>query len=308
MRCRRYNNPIPTPTLGWLPRTPTSVPQFHSGTANQINGVVQEYSLNLQYQFSPTLTLEAGYVGARSTHNPVNVGFNQSILVSAANPKVNCGLPNTPAGLGLNAAQFAALGIDANGCVTTNTAGNARYRVPIIGETPNSESIIVFTGNTWFNSLQATLRKRFSHGLTFQASYTYGQGLADWQSSTGGYPSGRVGNTLASATAFNWGPTDYDRTHRIIINYSYQIPSPFKGELSSKVLGGWSLSGVTIAQGGTPLTLTDSRAGTLYGNAQTSTIVTLSWFDSRQFVYFRKRFGSGEQLDQQICGLCPGAL
>jgi len=262
--------PIPTPTLGWLPRTPASVPQFHNGTANQINGVVQEYSLNVQHQLVSSMTLEVGYIGSRSTHNPVNVAFNQSVLATATTP-VNCGLPTTAAGLGLSASAFATLGIDANGCITTNTAANARYRVPIIGETPNSETNIVYTGDTWFNSLQVTLRKRVSHGLTFQASYTYGDGLSDWQSSASGYPVGRVGNTLAAPKTYNWGPTDFDRRHRVVINYRYDFPTLIHEGFGSKVLGGWSLSGVTIAQGGTPLTITDSRDGTAYGNAETST-------------------------------------
>jgi hypothetical protein len=262
--------PIPTPTLGWLPRTPSSVPQFHTGTENQINGVVQEYSLNLQYQLAPSLALEAGYIGSRSTHNPVNVVFNQAVLATPTTP-VNCGLPTTAAGLGLSASAFASLGINANGCITTNTSANARFRVPIIGETPNSEALIIYNGNTWYNSLQTTLRKQLSRGMTFQVAYTYGNTMADWQSSTGGYPSGRVGNTLADPRVYNWGPTDFDRRHRVVINYHYELPTPFREGFGNKVLGGWSVSGVTTVQGGTPLTITDSRGGTAYGSAETST-------------------------------------
>jgi hypothetical protein len=38
------------------------------------------------------------------------------------------------------------------------------------------------------------------------------------------------------------------------------------------LLSGWSLSGVTSIQSGTPLTLTDRRAGSVFGRAATSTV------------------------------------
>jgi hypothetical protein len=254
----------PPVTLGFIPRvvpTATSILLNHAAVGKLVNGVVQEYSLGTQYQLTPSLALEVGFVGSRSTHNPMNIQLNQGELASATNP-VDCGLPSTVPG------------VNANGCITTSTASNVRWRVPIVGETPTSETVFDYSGNTWYNSLQTILRKQFSHGLTFQASYTYSHGLSDWLASSNGYPAGRVDNTTAPPHEYNWGPFDFDRTHRLVVNYSYHLPAPFHDSLSSKFLGGWSLSGVTIAQVGTPLNLVNSASSTAtaYGLAQASTI------------------------------------
>src|SRR6267378_110418 len=72
------------------------------------------------------------------------------------------GPPNTAAGLGVPPAIFAILGVDASGCVTTNTSVNAYLRVPIVGETPTGLLAHQFLGGSWYHSRQATLRKQIS--------------------------------------------------------------------------------------------------------------------------------------------------
>jgi hypothetical protein len=54
----------------------------------------------------------------------------------------------------------------------------------------------------------------------------------------------------------------FDRTHRLIANFDYQLP----------VIHGWSLTGIVLVQSGLPMTLTDPNGGTVYGRAATSTV------------------------------------
>jgi hypothetical protein len=53
-----------------------------------------------------------------------------------------------------------------------HTAANAE-RVPVLGETQTALVTSEFTGASWYHSVQATLRKQSSKGLTFQAAYTF---------------------------------------------------------------------------------------------------------------------------------------
>ena len=62
--------------------------------------------------------------------------------------------------------------------VTTNTAANASLRVPYLGFAPGGLISGTTDGDDKFNSLQATVRKRLSHGLTLQAAYTWSKSLA----------------------------------------------------------------------------------------------------------------------------------
>ena len=246
--------PYPDTTLGFKIRTPTS--QLTDVVGGPIYKVplVQEWSLNAQYQLAVTWTMEVGYVGSFGTHQFISQGVNQPALASPSNP-VNCGYDGVP-----------------TDCITTNTAKNAALRVPIMGFTPSALSALTFPGNSWYHGLQTTVRKQFSHGLTAQVAYTYSK---------------------AEATSFAFddeftgvrAPVNYDRKHRLIARYNYDLPTLFKNSAFAKImLGGWSVSGVTTAQSGTPMNLTDSRGGTVYGSANPSTIQFCPGMDKANLV------------------------
>jgi hypothetical protein len=236
--------PFPPVTLGYVLRTPSTQLSDVVGGPQLITPMVQQFSLNMQYEIVHNLVLEAGYIGSRGAHLGVTHGVNQPALVTASNPKINCGYDGVPAD-----------------CIPNNTAANAKMRVPIMGETPTALGENSLDANSWYHALQTTLRKQFSHGLTFQVAYTYSKA----ESNT------TFDNDLNNV-ALQWAPQNFDRKHRLVVNYIYDLPAPFKGEgFAGAILKGWSVSGVTTAQTGVPLTLTDTKGGTIYGNAGTST-------------------------------------
>ena len=235
--------PVLPTTLGFIPRTPTT--QFTDVVNGPLLGteMVQQFSLNTQLQLIPSLVLELGYVRTKGNHLAMSHGLNQPLLASSSN-RVNCGFDGVPAD-----------------CITTNTAKNAPQRTPILGEAPTALSETDFSGNSEYDALQATLRKQFSHGLTFQFSYTYAKGLSDTT----------LVNDL-TLRSLDKARTSFDRTHRLSVSYNYDLPTPIQNGIAGTMLKGWSLSGVTTVQTGTPLTLTDSAGGSVYGRAGTSTI------------------------------------
>ncbi len=94
--------------------------------------------------------------------------------------------------------------------------------------------------NASYNSLQTSLRRRFSAGLTLNVNYTWAHILED---NLGPNPDRRE---HANAS--------YDVRHYVQFDYTYQIPA---APLLPKAAGaGWQFNGITILRGGTPYSVT----------------------------------------------------
>ncbi len=236
--------PFPTATLGFAPRTPTSELSDRVAGPEYRIPKLQQWNLNAQYALSSSLSLDLGYVGTYGSHLLLSHVLNQPQLASPAAP-VNCGFDGV-----------------LTDCITTNTSRNAKLRVPILGETPTALAESNYLGKSWYHSMQATLRKRVSHGLTFQGAYTFSKAEND----TSVY---NDQNNLS----LDWARASFDRTHRFIANFDYQLPAPTKWNgFVGAALTGWSTAGIVIIQSGLPMTLTDPKGGSVYGGAGPSTV------------------------------------
>jgi hypothetical protein len=101
-----------------------------------------------------------------------------------------------------------------------------------------------------YNSLQATLRRNVSHGLTLLGSYTWSKTLGFTQTFQG------VVDPFDSKRYY--GPLPWDHAHIFNISYIYQLPSLGAQHFSSSkvakgVLDGWQFSGITHFTGGAPV-------------------------------------------------------
>jgi Carboxypeptidase regulatory-like domain len=112
----------------------------------------------------------------------------------------------------------------------------------------------IFTENTVahsnYNSLQVLVDKHWSHGLQFQAAYTYSKSLDNASS---------FENSLNPVNLnATYGPSLFDARHRFVFNYVWELPVPkyegFKGQL----LDGWQVSGIITLQTGFPIRITSS--------------------------------------------------
>jgi hypothetical protein len=205
---------------------------------------LQQWNLTTKIRLAGDLSLDVGYVGSHGGHLLLSRGLNQPLLASAAQP-VNCGYDGV-----------------ASDCIVTNTSANAPQRVPVLGETQTALLTSEFTGTSWYQSMQATLRKQMSKGLTLQAAYTLSKSENDVTVLNDQY------DLMASKSR-----AAYDRTDRLIANFDYQLPIPGgPTRLARALTQGWSLTGIVLLQSGLPMTLTDPNGGTVYGRAATSTI------------------------------------
>jgi hypothetical protein len=133
---------------------------------------------------------------------------------------------------------------------------------------------IHFGGVSDYNSLQAKLEQRLSHGLSFLATYTYAHALDD--SSDAGGLSSAVGDRNMALIPYTEEYTNspYDIRHRVTVNANYKLPFG-KGQAylnSSKwadeAIGGWSSSLTFAAQTGTPFTVYPSISTANGGSAR----------------------------------------
>lgn len=198
--------------------------------------LVRQYNLNLQYELAPGWVLEAGYVGSSGINLlDVNHNVNTADIASANNP--------------------------VNGIATT-TVANVAFRVPYVGYAPTGLQDTAFDGISNYNSLQVTVRKQFSHGLSLQGAYTFSKSLTNLVADS-------ANSNNASSLAQQYGPSYFNRPERFIVSYSWDIPFGRHDGAVGKLLEGWTLSGVTTIQDGAPMTFVDGNAGSAYGTQGT---------------------------------------
>ncbi|HEV2687414.1 MAG TPA: hypothetical protein VGV35_02635, partial [Bryobacteraceae bacterium] len=199
---------------------------------------IQHYSMGLQTKLMRDLVLDVSYTGARDTHLLRVRSINQASFATPSNPIRG---------------------------ITTDTVANIAQRVPIEGFTSSGLTDIEPSGAAWYNALDVSLDKRFSHGLQFLASYTYARLL-----STDSFASNGANGGSATGDQNNpqqrYGPDAFIRDQRFVLSGVYAFPSPkeprsFLGE----TLGGWQVGTVTTIQTGQRLTLTETNANNIFG-------------------------------------------
>jgi hypothetical protein len=212
--------------------------------------LVYSWNLNAQYELPARMVLEIGYVGSRGIHQSETLHIiNEPGLATAANP--------------------------ING-ITINTPNNAAARVPYLGFGPVGLQYAQTGADYKFNSFQSTLRKQLSHGISFQAAYTFSRAFTTLYAApagVGGVPGGQNSGDPLN-TRQQYGLNGQYRPQRFVVNYSWDIPSGNLKGVLGVLTKGWNLSGVTTIQGGQPLTVYDNRGGSIFGMNGTSIVTS----------------------------------
>jgi Carboxypeptidase regulatory-like domain/TonB dependent receptor len=102
-----------------------------------------------------------------------------------------------------------------------------------------------------YNSLQASLERRLSHGLQFELAYTFSKSIDNASS---------FENILKPiCDRCNRALSLFDARHRVVISYLWQLPVPQYQGLKGKALDGWAVSGITSFQSGFPVRIQSSN-------------------------------------------------
>jgi hypothetical protein len=185
-----------------------------------------QYSLGIQHEIQPSVIAFLGYVGT--------IGWSQNDL-----REIN----DLPLSAISERQAVATKGANANLYRPYQGYSNIRQEENEVNQT--------------YNSLQAALRMENKHGFTLQLAYTWSHEI-DIQSAdlTTDTEQGS-GGTLSDPYNANYdrGSGSFDRRNIFNANYIYELPFYLHSGNSFQrlTLGGWQLSGVTIAESGTPV-------------------------------------------------------
>jgi hypothetical protein len=214
----------------------------------------ENWSLDLQWQPKNDVVLTLGYVGNHGVHQPIPIPFNQPGVATPSNP-INGQIYSY--GFQAQDANFNTLlteQVQTTIGAFPGSDGNTALRTPYIGINPNADFWRA-EGVSTYNALQLQATKRMSHGLQFNASYTYSHSL-DEGSGLGAGLFFNGNDPLKPKTAY--ASSDFDRTHVFTVSYVYQLPTrAYASSFVDKVANGWGIQGVTVVQSGQPFSVID---------------------------------------------------
>jgi len=118
--------------------------------------------------------------------------------------------------------------------------------------------------NTVYNAWQTSVRKRFSHNLTFDAHYTFGKSLGITGRDIGAYyGSDNDNNNIQNFNDIrsSRGPNPGDAKHRFIADWVYELPRLSNANpVLRHALGGWQVAGIFSTRSGERVNVTQNCA------------------------------------------------
>jgi len=234
----------PTVSEGFLPPTLTSSPVVNNGAfilpflidPNLRMPYSQNWMLGVQRQLRGNVMVEINYVGSKGSRLLRVVDGNppQPALVAQLEAE---GIPQS-------ALQF-------DNLYFLGAANNTAFL-----HTDSFTSV----GSSIYNALQMNITKRLSHGLFFQAAYTWGHAIDNSSDplvpTAGGETFPRNSFNLAAER----GNSDFDVRQHLTLDYTWQIPlgrghDHFSEGMTGKFLEGWQVAGISTFASGLPFDL-----------------------------------------------------
>lgn len=209
-------------------------PALFSLQPNMRNPMMQQWHLGLEYQLPHETVVKLSYAGSHGEHLYGFYNGNQGML---ATPPCNVAIPPP-----------------------TCPSLDARRPFPAVDGT-----IYTLRANTIsnYNSLQAHVEKRSSHGLTLDASYTYAHSLDNASSAS----LGSLNNAdfrYQYDPALEYGNSDFDVRQHLVVSYAWDLPlgrGRAVGGNASGFLNGaianWQVAGIVSASTGNWFTVSD---------------------------------------------------
>jgi len=220
------------------------LPTLFGQDQNAKSTYTEAYNLSVQRVITPTISATLGYQGNVTRHLRVSYAANQYPGVT----------PN-----GANSQLYQPF-YDFGNIVEVTNGGIANY-----------------------NSLQAKIDKRFSHGLSFLTGYSWSHSLDDAVQPIQGTDGGQAGNPAFLGLKFEYGASVSDVRQRFTFAPQYELPFG-KGKhflnhvgLVDQLVGGWKATAIFQAQTGTPIAFPQRfRIGDPFATGGTPNPVTQS--------------------------------
>ena len=298
-----YNYPVRTSTAYSF--SPTYGPALNpaGGVVNLTTGVPATPTVAFGSDGTLTESAANGTIGLANLYIPLNF---KNASVSSWNVALQQALPND---MSLQIAYVANHGTRIDVVQNINQPkiyGQSAAFDPLNhgpdGVTPTFGKIAnvtqLFLGfSTNYQSLQVQLQKRFTKGISYTSTFTWGK-AENYQTGA------QDGNVLfwSGPVHRNYAVADFDRTRNFSQTVTYELPAGrghryFNSGITSYLLGGWKTSAIISAVSGLPFTITTSSAtpGTTQTVNQTGafnvthkvsggqTTIYPTWFDPSAF-------------------------
>ena len=217
---------------------------------------VYQYTASVQRDLGANLTATVAYVGSQ--------GRNQ-FLRSIANRTVGVQSNGSAAGTQVREFDLVTCSNGTSGRGVLCPAGSAIATI----QRPFAEVDYKTSGGyNSYNSLQTSLTRRSSNGVTMNAQYTLGYSKGN----TGGSNEAVTANNNARALSefdYDNGYNNFDVRHTFNLSLLYDLPG------RGPILGGWSVAGIVNARSGIPVPVLVQRndivyvdgAGNVFNNA-----------------------------------------
>jgi hypothetical protein len=212
---------------------------------NNTRSYSTRWSLNVQHEFPLRMLLEVGYTGNRTNHLGVSNAWDSlplqylSRLPVRDNAVINALAANVPN-------PFYGIPQFNTTALATPTTQVSQLLLPypqFTGVTSTDGS-----GFSWYHALSVRVEKRFSHGFTIQANYTWSKFMEAASRLNG------VQSPLEHVIS------TYDRPQQFSPNGIWELPFG-KGRYflnstpgwADRIVGGWQVQAIYVAQSGSPM-------------------------------------------------------
>ncbi|PYT29089.1 MAG: TonB-dependent receptor, partial [Acidobacteria bacterium] len=208
-------------------------PAFRGITRNFRNPLVHKWNVAVQHDLGHNMALEVSYVGNQQAH---------SVIIWDPN---DC--PNNP---------------------NPNISCDSNRPNPALGGLSFVDSFSF--GN--YHGVTSKLEKRYSSGLNFSASYTYGHALADTGTTLTGSPN--QGTKIRRNLAAGYASAAWDIRHSLVGSFIYDLPfGKGKRYLSNAgpanfIIGNWQVNSILTFRTGPPFTLGTTQCVGTFGTCQ----------------------------------------
>ena len=208
----------------------------------------QDWDLGIQRSLGNDFLLDVGYVGTKGTKLPRFIEGNPAVFIPGQSSPGNVDQRRLH-----------------SGCTLADSPSSCVY---------SSTGLIAGISNSSYNALETSLRKRFGHGISFFASYTFSKSIDDVSSfnMTGSAAKPVAGENDLAQNPFDLaaerGRSLFDARHRFVLSYQWSLPFWRQPHAwYQHILGNWQVNGITTLMTGTPFTVFDSRDVSLQGGA-----------------------------------------
>lgn len=209
---------------------------------NPKRNYVEQWNLNIQRQITASTTVTVTYAGSHTWHNPFQMDDSNTVWPAL-----------TPSGYLFPNPGGRTCAVNPAPCQQISNGVDTGH---LINSHVSQIQSTMWEGKAWYDALQVELDKRMTHGVQFEASYTWSK---TEDTSSGSFAGDNFSSILSPTTPW-WslssvkGLADFNVAQNLVVNALWNVPTPKSlGGPAGWIARGWQLGGILTLQTGVPV-------------------------------------------------------